>query len=248
MSPLAASGIIDSDMTDLRDELAQLCERAERSYESVAAILHLRQQDKLLQRATEAWAREAIQAGAAMVTYARSGQQNEGVNEETLFIWQQPGKVRVEIRGGTRDGFLGIRSDGSWLVENPRAAIRLKRGLVRSDGSGGFRTPCAFMLHPRSMLQSLNFEPQVDRIEVIGRKAWRVRAVPRPREERDRRLELHALGAGADEFELIFDAKYGVLLRCRATYEGEWIQDIEAVELSFNNPKLSTFFDVRNTT
>jgi len=72
----------------------------------------------------------------------------------------------------------------------------------------------------------------IGRTEILGRPAYRLRAVPVGSEDDD---VLHALGSGADEYELVVDAEHGFLLRSEARLGGEPFLVLEITELSLDD-------------
>jgi hypothetical protein len=91
------------------------------------------------------------------------------------------------------------------------------------------------LLDPTAILPAVELEV-LGRTEILGRPAHRLRAVPVDGDDDFGPCDaLHALGSGADEYELVVDAERGFLLCSEARLRGEPFLLLEITELSLDN-------------
>ena len=88
------------------------------------------------------------------------------------------------------------------------------------------------LLEPAHVLGALALEP-VREVEAAGRPALLVRGKPRGR-DREGAFMLFRLGAGADEYELVFDLERGVLLRMTSLLDNLPLRSTEVLEIAFD--------------
>lgn len=158
----------------------------------------------------------------------------EGERERIARIWfERPDRMRIEREGS---GLTVVRGGRWWVadedgVESNEDDPRV--GLGDADES-------AHLLDPSMLLGALELDPTGE-LTVAGRTAKRLRAVPRGGLRN--RFDLHRLGIGADEYELVVDAERGILLRTTAFLDGEPFASAEFVEIAFDEPFPSQVFD-----
>ena len=88
------------------------------------------------------------------------------------------------------------------------------------------------LLEPTHVLGALRLEPAGE-VEVAGRPGLLVRGTPRSR-GREGSFALFHMGAGADEYELVFDRERGVLLRTTSLFGGLPLTTVEVLEIAFD--------------
>jgi hypothetical protein len=85
------------------------------------------------------------------------------------------------------------------------------------------------------LLGSLKIQT-VSRTKFLSRSAYLIDAMPAKHDEQALPFALHALGAGADRYELVVDAEVGVVWRSQAELGGEAFLVLEVDELGLNEP------------
>ena len=147
-------------------------------------------------------------------------------SESSSRLWIDSERVRLE-----RDdvhSYLGIRVGRLWWhYDEVNGAISNEDNPEHGSGVGEeFR----HLFDPSGISGGMHFDVVGSR-EVTAREGIAVRAVPRP--TRDPHHHLH-LPHGADEHELVVDAKRGVLLRLASRYRGEEFYVVELTEIAFD--------------
>jgi len=114
-------------------------------------------------------------------------------------------------------------------------------GLQASHGLG----PAEVLVETPSLLGSLKLQT-VSRTTFQSRSAYLVGAIPAKLDEHAPPFVLHALGAGADRYELVIDAEVGVVWRSQAELDGLAFRVLEADELGVNEPLEEDAFNHEN--
>jgi hypothetical protein len=148
----------------------------------------------------------------------------EPVEHESRHWYAAPDRVREE-----RAGAVTIRRGDTWWVEDTQL------GALTNEGDPGQTTTGGELI--RSWIAPARILPHVELTVVdtdtaAGRRALRVRAVPR--EGPGGIVDLGFLGNYADEWELQVDAERGVLLATAALSGGERFQSVQALEIAFD--------------
>jgi hypothetical protein len=188
-----------------------------------------------LQAAFTANAEEQQRRGASFSTF-RIGQSRPqpAEVEETVRIWRDGERSRIEHHGGPRDGFYAVTDGPRWWMwdEQNGAHSNQDDPSVRS----GVGEELQFMLNPASLLGSLRFQV-TGSSEVAGRPTISAHGTPRPRDARHGLgFELHELGMGADLYELEVDRQLGVLLAVTALRDGQPFHSITTLTAAFDQP------------
>jgi hypothetical protein len=100
----------------------------------------------------------------------------------------------------------------------------------------------AFLLDPVALVGAYQLET-AGQVEVAGRAARRVHAVPRSDHDGATPV-VFSLGAGADELELAVDAERGALLRAEARLRGEPFHRLDVTDIVFGPIPAETFLPV----
>jgi hypothetical protein len=173
--------------------------------------------------------------GAATRTFSY-GEVAEPVEvEETVRIWRDGDRARVEHHGGPRDGYYAVADGPLWWTWDERNGAHSNQ----DDPSiaSNVAEELLVMLDPTRLLGSLRFEPAGDS-QVAGRPTISARATPRPQDTRrgPPPLELREIGPGADYYELEVDRQFGVLLCATAIRDGKPFHKITILAAAFDQP------------
>lgn len=180
--------------------------------------------------AQRAFARETEGDGAAGVSFYAPGAEPE-VREVVTRVWLRPGAARTE--GGHGDGFAVKLGDRWWHYTPGRGAVSNVVGDEIEPVESAVGEEFDALWRPWPVAGLLSFHG-AEAASWIGRPALRARATPAPDLGRLHRFELHALGSGATEYELLVDRERGVLLRCAALVDGEEFQINEVTAIAFD--------------
>ena len=155
--------------------------------------------------------------------------------EETVRVWRDGGRARVEHHGGARDGYYGIRDGALWWMWDERNGAHSNEDDP-SVGSG-VGEELQIMRDPTPLLSSLRFEV-AGRSEVAGRATISARGTPRLRDARHGppAFELHQLGTGADRYALEIDSEFGVLLAATALRNEQPFHRVITLAATFDEP------------
>jgi hypothetical protein len=153
---------------------------------------------------------------------------------ETVRIWRDGDKARVEHHGGPRDGYYAVADGALWWMWDERNGAHSNQDDP-SVGSG-VGEELQIMLNPTPLLGSLRFEP-AGSSEVAGRPTLSARGIPRPRDTRrgPPAFELHETGTGADYYELEVDRQLGVLLCATAIRDRQPFHTITTLAAEFDH-------------
>lgn len=155
-------------------------------------------------------------------------------HEETVRIWRDGERSRVEHHGGHRDGYYAVADGPLWWVWDERmgASSNQDDPSVGSDVGQELQV----MLNPLPLLSSLRFRV-TGRSQVAGRASTTAHATPRPQDPRyGRSFELHELGIGAHHYELEVDQERGVLLAFTAIRDEQPFHKITTLAIRFDEP------------
>lgn len=187
----------------------------------------------------EAW-EDSVRAmrrdrGRASVThFASINAVAEGeVPEELAVAWRlwraKPDKIRTEFQVGT-ETVRAILVGPQWWSWTTSTGLRTNGGDTSySHGIG----PGDVLVDTPGLSSVLRMRA-VSRTTFISRSAYLVSAEPAPVDQNASTAILHALGAGADRYELVVDAEIGVLMRSQAERGGQPFRVIEVEELRLN--------------
>lgn len=166
---------------------------------------------------------------------ARSSGPGPVETHETLRVWREGRRVRLEVHGGLRDGSYGVVDGPLWWSwsEQLGASSNHHDASVR----GGVGREFQFLFDPRSLLDVLDFQV-AGHSQVAGRET--VTAYATPCEIRDLRnvvdglRDLHALGMGADRYQFEVDQERGVLLAATAIHNKQPFFTITTLAIRFD--------------
>ena len=154
--------------------------------------------------------------------------------EETVRIWRDGERARVEHHGGPRDGYYAVTDGPLWWMWDERNGARSNQDDP-SVGSG-IGHELQIMLNPVPLLSSLRLQP-TESSEVAGRPTIRAHGIPRPQDARHGpAFDLHELGTGADFYELEVDRQLGVLLAVTAIRDKQPFHRIMTLAAAFDQP------------
>jgi hypothetical protein len=179
---------------------------------------------------------EQQQRGGAGIQTFSYGEIAEPVElEETVRIWRDGDRARVEHHGGPRDGYYAVADGLLWWMWDERNGAHSNQ----DDPSVGSNVTeeLQVMLDPTPLLSSLRFEPAGDS-QVAGRLTISAHGIPRPQDRRrgPPAFELNEIGMGADYYELEVDRQFGVLLCATAIRDGKPFHKIATLAAAFDQP------------
>lgn len=224
-----------SDPGDLGDLLV-LLHGAELPASTICVTYRVWRHQERLAAAFRADAERQRQRGATMQTIKLGRGTPEPVEvEETVRIWRDRKRVRVEHHGGPRDGYYAVADAPLWWMWDERSGAHSNQ----DDPSVGSNVgeELQLMLNPTPLLSALRFQP-AGSSEVAGRPTISALGIPRPQDPRRGRppVELYELGAGADRYELEIDRQLGVLLAVTAVWDGQPFHKITTLAAAFGEP------------
>ena len=154
--------------------------------------------------------------------------------EETVRIWRDGERARVEHHGGPRDGYYAVTDGPLWWMWDERNGAHSNQDDPRVGS--GIGEELQIMLNPVPLLSSLRFQP-TGSSGVAGRPTIRAHGIPRPQDTRHGpAFELHELGTGADFYELEVDRQLGVLLAVTAIRDKQPFHRITTLAAAFDQP------------
>ena len=112
------------------------------------------------------------------------------------------------------------------------AGVRRKHERGDPNHQSGVGEQALGLLEPAHVLGALHLEPARE-VEAVGRPALLVRGKPRGRDHQSH-FTLFRLGAGAEEYELVFDLERGVLLRTTSLLDNLPLSTVEVLEIAFD--------------
>jgi len=153
--------------------------------------------------------------------------------EETVVKWRlwqaKPDKIRTEFQVGA-ETVKALLIGPVWWSWTRSTGLRTNRGDPSSTHGTG---PAEVLTDTPGLLSFLRLRA-VSRTTFMSRSAYVVSAEPGPVDRNGQTSVLHALGAGADRYELVVDAEIGILLRSQAEEGGKPFHVIEVEELGLN--------------
>lgn len=160
----------------------------------------------------------------------------EPVSTEPWQLWiRQPSTYRTHFMVGD-EKVTAVVDGHRWWSISPSRGARTNDGKENySHGPG----PGEALFSFQRPLGALFFEVW-EEVECVGRPGIRTIAHPITAEERtpyddsQTYSELHGIGSGADEYELIVDAERGVLLRAEARLKGKPFRVLEVSSVAFD--------------
>ena len=170
-------------------------------------------------------------AGAAVTHIASAGSAPAAPQETsrtTRLALESPTRYREESAGVQAGKRYQVRDGERWVVWDA------DWGAVTDETEQEGAPPAAsyaFLLDPVAIVGAYRLEA-AGTVEVAGRAAQSVRAVPRTGAEGATAI-VFGLGPGADELELAVDAERGALLRADARLRGEPFRRLEVTEIAF---------------
>jgi hypothetical protein len=197
-------------------------------------------------------AEQRRRGGASNVVFAavRRGDPGPAETEETVRICREGQRVRQEHHGGWRDGSYGVVDGPRWWSWSEQMGAMSNRG--DPSISGGIDRGFEVMLNPASLAGSLDL--RVARNSLVASRATvtahatprheglgGVRALRYPRAFR----ALHALGIGADSYQLEVDQERGVLLAATAIRDEQPFYKITTLAIRFDEPIPAETFQFR---
>ena len=178
---------------------------------------------------------EQKRRGASITSFAAGKSRPQPAEvEETVRIWRDGERARVERHGGERDGYYAVTDGPLWWMWDERNGAHSNQDDP-SVGSG-IGEELQIMLNPVPLLSSLRFQP-TGGSEVAGRPTISAHGIPRPQHTRHGpAFELHELGIGADFYELEVDRQLGVLLSATAIRNNQPFHRIMTLAAAFDQP------------
>jgi hypothetical protein len=154
---------------------------------------------------------------------------------ETVRIWRDGERFRVEHHGGPRDGYYAVVDGPLWWMWDERNGAHSNEDDP-SVGSG-IGQELQIMLNPVPLLSALRLEP-TGSSQIAGRPTVSARGIPRMRDtaRHGPAFELHQLGTGADLYELEVDRQLGVLLAVTAIRDEQPFHRITTLAAEFDQP------------
>jgi len=202
---------------------------------TVAVTYRVWRHEERLHAAFTAHAEEQKHRGASIRSFGVGRSQPRPAEvEETVRIWRDGERARVEHHGGPRDGYYAVTDGPLWWMWDERNGAHSNQDDP-SVGSG-IGEELQIMLNPVPLLSSLRFRP-TGSSEVAGRPTISARGIPRPHDTRHGRpFELHELGTGADFYELEIDRQVGALLAATAIRNKHPFHRIMTLVIAFDQP------------
>ena len=146
-------------------------------------------------------------------------------------LWQlKPNKIRTEFDVGFETVKALIVGDEWWSWTRSRG-LKTNRGDPSSSHGVG---PGGVLVDTPPLLSSLSLRTE-SRTTFASRSAYLVSGRPVPTDRTSASFVQHALGPGADRYELIVDAEIGVLLTTQAEWRHEAFYVLEVEDLGVND-------------
>ena len=223
-------------MTDLGDLLELVHDSCDRSRPATLTVTEWSHAT----RSTEAFARHMAQqrgqSHSVSATMARNAKQPEETSWSTTLSLERADRFREESAGRQAGARLLVRDGERWLSWDE------SWGTVSSDveqQGGAQASTYGFLLDPIGVLGELRLEPR-GTADHAGHRVLLARGIPRADAEHIGSTLLR-LGAGADFFDLAFDAERGALLRAEANLDGEPFRRFDVTRISYEPISAGTF-------
>jgi outer membrane lipoprotein-sorting protein len=152
-------------------------------------------------------------------------------SERRWRLWMEgANRVRAEFALGHGDMVTAVVDGSTWWSWSRAMGAQTNEGREDSETGVG---PGIALVRPAALLPAVDFEVR-GRATKLGRSAYAVRAIPSPSNDVEELDLPHALGSGADEYELLVDAERGVLLRTEARLRGRPFLILEMDDVAFD--------------
>ncbi len=169
----------------------------------------------------------ALVGGVRMVGGGRivstSGEPWPEEGEKAWRWWsEEPDRLKVEFAVGEEIVTAWFQGT-TWWSWSPSEGARTNEGRENVRHGKG---PGEVLVSPARAARALDFE-LLGGLSFLARPAWRWRARPFTRGD----FDLHALGSGAEDYELVVDAERGFLLRAEARLDAKPFRVLEMTEV-----------------
>jgi hypothetical protein len=155
--------------------------------------------------------------------------------ETTVEHWRlwhaKPDKIRTQFLVGADTVTAVFAGNDWWSWSRGMGLLTNASDPSSSHGLG----PGEVLVETPALISSLKLQT-VSRTTYLSRSAYLVGAIPAQVDQHGPPFVLHALGAGADRYELVIDAEVGVVWRTQAEIGGEAFRVLEVDELGIDEP------------
>jgi outer membrane lipoprotein-sorting protein len=209
-----------------RSDVFELLHRSQSSFRTLRAVIRQWHDNELMEKASDRAAEQSNGSSGTlyMVTFGSRDEEPSNTYEQTTRLWlAPPRRVRIEMELPHGSHLQITNGERMWTHMPQVGAFVQERNQEADDGHEAF-------LDSAPLLATLELE-LLGETEAAGRRALRLRGVPRAGAERRAFFELDQ---GADEYELLIDAERGVLLRREARIDGEPFSVTEVQEIAFD--------------
>lgn len=154
--------------------------------------------------------------------------------EQETHQWRlwlaQPDKVRTEF-SIDHDAVTAVIVGDTWWSWSPQRGARTNHGNPRSSHGWG---PGQILIDPSVMLPAVELEV-LGRTTFVGRPTIEVLAAPSEIDDNDEEAPYRRSAAGgADEYALMVDGEFGILLRNEARIDGKPFRITEMLSIQFD--------------
>jgi hypothetical protein len=232
--------VIDLDRRG-KDRAEALLRDAQGSFQSVQITINVWRDHRREAHARRVDIEAARRRGGSVTSYSPvcDGELSETV--ESILVWSDANRLRLEVRDGPRDGFYGVAVEDRWWTWDPRAGART--GESEPNAVNHLLRPFDYMLDPGHLARLLDLR-LTGRSQVLGRATLTAQALPLPPTGlAGVTLALYPLGAGADQYRFEIDEERGVLLSATALHDGQPIQTRSVSAIRFDEPIPAMTFD-----
>jgi len=161
---------------------------------------------------------------------AKTGFQEPEETVEKWRLWRaRPDKIRTQFQVGM-ETVTAVFVGPQWWSLSPTAGFMTNGGDPSSSHGLG---PAEVLVDTPQLLSFLKVRG-VSRTTFLARSAYLVAVEPATPERHGPPAVLHALGPGADLYQLYVDAEVGVLLRSQAELGGKPFRVVEVSEMGLN--------------
>jgi hypothetical protein len=151
-------------------------------------------------------------------------------DEQSWRMWMAPpDRMRVEFAVGG-ETITAVFQGPTWWNWSPSRGGQTNGGRPNTEHGLG---PGDILVHPAPIIPALELEV-IGETVLLGRQVYRVRATPARGNDVQRSFALHALGTGADEYEIVVDKERGFLLRAEARRNGRAFRVVEMRSLALD--------------
>ncbi|MGQ0668843.1 MAG: hypothetical protein ACT4PO_04080 [Actinomycetota bacterium] len=236
-------------MSDLGDAL-ELMHTAVRRWRTLRAAGFEWRHQARSRLAWDRWTGSMERRGSgrtSTVAFGRSNDESEPEPEETEEPWRfwlaPPDRIRAEFAVGDEPVSVVIAGD-TWWSWSPSQGASTNAGRSNHEHGTG---PGHALTDPSTILPAVELQV-TGRSAFLGRGVLHVLATPSEIDDNDEesgdwRGATHGFGNGADEYDLLVDARRGVLLRSEARIGGEPFRVLEMREVAFDESFPEGTFD-----